>query len=105
MAGAVNYYGKKYNLPDAYSDNASFLYWLPSSASFQNLVLVTSNKNELQQDYVKYFTSAYIADSVTNKYAREYGDFIVVETGADKRFQKFFKDKLAKDKAKLMREK
>jgi hypothetical protein len=29
MAGAVNYYGRKYNLPEAYSDNASFLYWLP----------------------------------------------------------------------------
>ena len=31
MAGAVNYYASKYNLPQAYSDNASFLYWIPAN--------------------------------------------------------------------------
>ena len=43
MAGAVNYYWKKYHLPEAYSDNASFLYWIPDPLHFQNLVLLESD--------------------------------------------------------------
>ena len=38
-AGAVNFYGKKYHLPEAYSDNASFLYWLPNNIHIDNLLL------------------------------------------------------------------
>ncbi len=102
MAGAINYYRKKYKLPEAYSDNASFLYWLPDSVSFRNLVLVTSNQNELAQDYIKYFTSARITDSVTTPFAREHGDLIMLGTGADERFQKFYTQKILQDKKDLM---
>ncbi len=35
MAGAINFYRKEYNLPEAYSDNASFLYWLPDQYAYQ----------------------------------------------------------------------
>ena len=66
MAGAINYYGKQYGLPQAYSDNASFLYWLPQNKFIGNLILVCTDPNELQKDYVKNFTRAYFADSVTN---------------------------------------
>ena len=101
MAGAVNYYGKKYNLPEAYSDNASFLYWLPNDKNIRNLILVCEDSDELQRDYVKNFQEAYFSDSVTNVFARERGDYIAVEKGANNDFMKFFNDKIKKDKEEL----
>ncbi|HYK46084.1 MAG TPA: glycosyltransferase family 39 protein [Parafilimonas sp.] len=99
MAGAVNYYGKKYHLPPAYSDNASFLYWLPENASFKNIVLVTSDHHEKEHDFAKDFQSITISDSVTNVFARERGDWIYVFKGANDNFSKYFQKKLADDKA------
>ena len=99
MAGAVNYYGPKYKLPQAYSDNASFLYWLPANINMQNFVLISDDPNETEHDFAKGFQSITIVDSITNKYAREYRDYIYLFKGADENFNKFFKDKIAKDKA------
>ena len=99
MAGAVNYYASKYNLPEAYSDNASFLYWIPSNIKIKNFVLVTDDPNEEQHDFAKGFQSITKIDSVTSFYARERGDYIYLFKGADDNFNKFFKEKIAKDKA------
>jgi hypothetical protein len=100
MAGAVNYYRKKYQLPEAYSDNASFLYWISDSLSFQNLVLLESDPNEMQYGFIKEFSKAVLTDSVTNPYAREKGTAIVLLTGASEKFKKFFTDKLRADRKK-----
>ncbi len=99
MAGAVNYYGPKYNLPPAYSDNASFLYWIPAKPKMTNFVLVTEDPNEKQHDFAKGFKSVTKVDSIRNEYAREKGDYIYLFVGADDNFQKFFEEKIAKDKA------
>ena len=100
MAGAVNYYAPKYNLPAAYSDNASFLYWSPDNdIPIKNVVLVTDDAYEQEHAFAKNIQSITIIDSVTNVYAREHGDYIYLFKGADESFQKFFKQKIAKDKA------
>lgn len=99
MAGAVNYYGPKYNLPPAYSDNASFLYWLPAKPKMENFVLVSDDPDERQHDFAKGFRAVIKVDSVTNAYAREKGDYIYLFVGADDNFQKFFEKKIAEDKA------
>jgi 4-amino-4-deoxy-L-arabinose transferase-like glycosyltransferase len=101
QAGAVNYYGRKYNLPQAYSDNASFLYWIPDSLKFDNVVLLTDDKNEMQHPFIKNFVSAESRDSVTNPYARENGDLIIVLKNGNADFKKMMVEKLAKDKAKV----
>jgi len=101
MAGAVNYYRKKFLLPEAYSDNASFLYWIPDSLHFENLVLIESDPNEMQYDFVKQFLKAGITDSITNPFAREKGTAIMLLTGANDQFQKFFEDKLHADQLKM----
>jgi Dolichyl-phosphate-mannose-protein mannosyltransferase len=100
MAGAVTYYGKKYHLPAAYSDNASFLYWISDSINFQNIVLVESDPEEIHHDFIKQFSNARITDSVTNPYAREKGTAIMVLTGASDLFRKFFNEKLKADRLK-----
>ncbi len=104
MAGAVTYYRKKYHLPPAFSDNASFLYWIPDSIYFQNLVLVESDPNEMNYDFVKQFSKAAITDSVTNPYAREKGTAIMLLTGASDKFRQFFNEKLTADRLKTRRQ-
>ncbi len=99
MAGAVTYYAPKYHLPQAYSDNASFLYWLPSNINMQNFVLVSEDPDEKQHDFAKGFQSVIKVDSITTMYARERGDYIYLFKGADDNFRKFFSEKIAKDKA------
>ena len=99
MAGAVNYYGRKYHLPPVYSDNASFLYWIPPNLSIKNFILVTQDHHEMEHDFAKDFQQVRLIDSVTNLYARERGDWIYLFKGANENFDRFFREKLAKDKA------
>jgi 4-amino-4-deoxy-L-arabinose transferase-like glycosyltransferase len=100
MAGAINFYRKKYKLPEAYSDNASFLYWIPDSIKYQNLVLLTTDPDEMKHAFIREFEHADVAGRVTNPYAREYGTQVILLTGASDKFRKFFYDKLVEDRLK-----
>lgn len=100
MAGAINYYRNKYRLPEAYSDNASFLYWIPDSIRYQNLVLLTTDQEEMQHEFIKEFGYAGVVGRVMNPFARENGTQIILLTGASEKFRKFFHDKLEEDRHK-----
>jgi 4-amino-4-deoxy-L-arabinose transferase-like glycosyltransferase len=100
MAGAIDYYREKYHLPEAYSDNASFLYWIPDSLRFNNLVLLTDDQQEMQHDFIKEFDHAAVVGRVTNPYAREFGTQIILLSGASDKFRKFFADKIQADRLK-----
>jgi hypothetical protein len=102
-AGAINYYGKKYNLPTVYSDNASFLYWLPDGLYIDNLLLITDDKQEMQHDFIKDFSSVILSDSITNPYAREHGSLIIIMKGANEKFNQMFKGKIMADKSKFIK--
>ena len=97
-AGAVNFYGKKYHLPEAYSDNASFLYWLPDSMHIDNIILVTDDQQEMQHDFLKDFSSVTLTDSVTNPFARERGSLILILKGANEKMNQMFQEKIKRDK-------
>ncbi|MDP4285117.1 MAG: glycosyltransferase family 39 protein [Bacteroidota bacterium] len=97
-AGAVNFYSKKYHLPEAYSDNASFLYWLPDSIHLVNVVMITDDKQEMEHSFIKDFSSAVLFDSVTNVYARERGTLIILLKGANEKMQEMFREKIKKDR-------
>jgi len=101
MAGAVTFYASKYHLPGAYSDNASFLYWLPENVHVDNLLLITGDQNEMKHDFIRNFSSAVLVDSVTTPMAREHGDLIILLKGANSAFNQMFKEKIEKDKAAL----
>jgi len=100
-AGAINFYGKKYHLPEAYSDNASFLYWLPDSVHLVNIVLITDDKKEMQHPFLKDFSSAVLYDSVTNVFARERGSLIIILKGANEKMREMFRQKIEADKNKF----
>lgn len=99
VAGAVNYYGMRYNLPQAYSDNASFLYWLPANLHIDNLILLTDDPKEMEHKFVKEFESAKLYDSITSTYARERGDLIIILKGANEKFNQIFEEKIKKKRA------
>ncbi len=99
QAGAVSFYAKKYHIPQAFSDNASFLYWLPDTLHVDNLLLLTDDKQEMQHPFIKDFSSAILSDSVTNIYAREHGSLIILLKGANESFNRMIKEKIEKDKS------
>jgi hypothetical protein len=96
-AGAVNYYRYKYHLPEAHSDNGSFLYWMPRNIHIDNLVLITDDHEEMQHPFIKNFKSAVVTDSVTNIYSRERGSLIIVFKGANDAMNKMFQEKIDED--------
>ena len=101
QAGAVNYYGAPYHLPPAYSDNASFLYWLPDDFyKFDNIVLLTDDQQEMEHPFIHLFRQATLVDSVTNPYARERGSLIILLKGADSTLRQMFRKKIENDKKK-----
>ena len=100
-AGAVNYYGPRYHLPPAYSNNASFLYWLPANYfTFDNILLLTDDEHEMEHSFIHDFRQVILVDSITNPYARERGSLIILLKGADSAFRKMFVEKIELDKKK-----
>ncbi len=68
-AGALNYYRRKYNLPEAYSRNSSFVMWAPEDIQFNNQIMVI---DELQ-DGSDWFETMILVDSIENPLARDEG--------------------------------
>ncbi|GJM35057.1 MAG: hypothetical protein DHS20C18_40580 [Saprospiraceae bacterium] len=68
-AGALNYYRKKYNLPEAYSFNSSFMIWAPEEVDFNQQIMV----DDTWQEESPYFGTVAFRDSITDPYARDPG--------------------------------
>lgn len=68
-AGSLNYYRKKYKLPEAYSFNGSYTFWADESVKFDNQIVV----DDVKQENSPYFSEVILVDSVENPYAREKG--------------------------------
>ena len=100
-AGAVNFYGHQYNLPEVYSANASYLYWLPANFHIDNLILITDDRHEMQKPFLHDFQSVTLNDSITDPYAREYGSLIITLKGANEQFNQMMQKKLAAEWAKF----
>ena len=82
QAGAINYYSKRGI--KAASFNADYLNWFDLGPRYVDLIRVINfeEKNEEFKETSAYFNAAYLADSISNPYAREYGAAIFVFIGA-----------------------
>lgn len=98
QAGALSYYGPRYHLPQIYSTEASFLYWIPDSVerldNIEVFILVTNDENEMSYPFLDEFKSVELADSVTNPYARERRDLIILFKGPSDKFRQEFQQKV-----------
>ena len=68
-AGAINYFRKKYKLPEAYSFSSSYVMWVPASVEFNQHILI----DDVRQTGSQYFGSMILVDSVENPNARDPG--------------------------------
>jgi hypothetical protein len=83
-AGALNYYRKEAGLPEVYSDNASFLFWMPDKYDVKNLILVGHQIPGKDDIVFQQFEKMEIKDSINMPLFRENGMKIVLfENGND----------------------
>lgn len=81
QAGAINYYTKEGI--KAVSFNADYINWFNLEKQYINLIRIKNYRekdNELKETS-PYFKSSILADSITNKYAREFKTMIFVFSG------------------------
>jgi len=68
-AGAINYYGKKYDLPDPLSFNGSFMFWTPDELPLDVIIIYVGDNESLPELFKRITKVGYL----TNQYARESG--------------------------------
>jgi hypothetical protein len=98
QAGAINYYTKQGI--KAVSFNADYINWFNLDIQYNNLIRVKEyHKNDDEMaETGPYFQTALVADSITNKNAREYKTTIFVFTGAKIDINKRIVEEISKEK-------
>ena len=86
QTGALNYYNRG-KMPEAYSFNTDYIYWLPRMKRIKNIVLVGK---EPDKNILKLFTSVTLVGTVENEFAREKGTKIYLLSGAIPAFTGLF---------------
>ncbi len=82
-AAALAFYRKQFNLPEIYSDDASFAFWLPDTFNYTYFLFATYNMSDRTDSFFYHFKKTEIKDSVTQKYAREYKAKIILYSFPD----------------------
>lgn len=98
QAGAINFYTKKG--VKAASFSADYVNWFNLDKPYTHLIRVKNHKErdaELKETG-PYFQASLMADSITNRYAREYGTIIFVFTNAKIDINKRIRDEIAEVK-------
>jgi hypothetical protein len=93
QAGALTYYGPAYRVPAVLSHAANFLFWVPEDFYQSNtVILITDDRQEIRDDFVRQFHYAAVVDSITNPYAREFGSYLILLDGPSEKFRKTWQD-------------
>jgi hypothetical protein len=82
-AGALSFYGKQVGLPEIFSDNASYIFWMPDHFAKKYFLFVTDDLPGADDGFFTHWHKREIKDSVTNIYAREYRTKIVLYSEPD----------------------
>lgn len=97
QAGALNYFNRK-KMPEAYSFNTDYIYWLPRIKKIQNILLIGE---EPSKEVAGMFKEIKLIGVVENEYAREHNTGIYLLTGANDFFTPVFYNKVEDRKKKL----
>ena len=82
-AGALSFYRKALGLPEIYSDNASYIFWLPDQFTQKYFLFVCDNLPDADDAFFNHWGKREILDSVTQTYAREYRAKIILYSHPD----------------------
>ena len=102
-AGALNYYRKDANLPEVYSDNASFLLWMPDKYDIKNLILVGHNIPGKDDKVFQQFEKMTVKDSINIPLFRENGTKIILFENGNDSLNQIITTGVAKLKSQFMR--
>jgi hypothetical protein len=84
QAGALKYFARRQEFRGKiFSDNGSFLLWIPDTLRFRHLLFVGRRVPGKDDLVFQHFQSALLIDSVSNIYSRQLGDKIVFFRDAD----------------------
>ena len=97
QAGALNYFNRT-KMPEAYSYNTDYIYWLPRLKKIENILLVGKNPGQRVTGQFKNFK---LMGLVENSYAREFNTEIYLLTGANEAFTDIFYKNVDDRKKKL----
>ena len=88
QTGALNYYNRG-KMPEAYSFNTDYIYWLPQLNKITNILLVG---NKPSQDIIEMFSDCKLVGVVENEFAREKNTGIYLLSGGNNLVtEKFYK--------------
>ncbi len=93
-AGAINFYRRKYGLPQAYSVNGSFLFWLPPTRFPDNVILVSDNNEYKSDPYIQQFGTVKVTDSIVNPFAREFDSRVLILKNPSGKFKELFQHRI-----------
>jgi len=97
QTGALNYYNRA-KMPEAYSFNTDYIYWLPHLKKIQNILFVGEKPGKGVTDM---FADIKLVGVVENEFAREKGTAIYLLIGANNYVTEFFY-KMAEDRKKRL---
>jgi len=86
QTGALNYYNRG-KMPEAYSFNTDYIYWIPQIKKITNILLVG---NSPSQDIVDTFSDCKLVGVVENEFAREKNTGIYLLTGGNNMVTEMF---------------
>jgi hypothetical protein len=102
-AGALNYYRKEAGLPEVYSDNASFLFWMPDKYDIKNLIVLAHQIPAKDDIVFQQFEKMTIKDSVNMPLFRENGMKILLYENGNDSLNTIIEKGIAKLKSQFMR--
>ena len=76
-AGAMNYYEKKYGLPEIHSFASSYVMWAKEDVDFDSQIMVEDSRQSATSSF---FEKRILVDSIQNPFAREKGYIYFQET-------------------------
>jgi hypothetical protein len=100
-AGLMSYYNHRYKwgLPEAYSDNGSFLLWMPATYQVNNLMMIGHRMPQPGDRVFEQFARRQVLDSLNYPLARENGTKIFLFAGAHAAANKMIEDGIREKKA------
>ena len=78
FAGSLKFYSHdKLFKSKVFSDNGTFLLWIPDDLTFKHLIFLGRRMPDKDDEVFQHFERVTIVDSITNKLSRQYGDKII----------------------------
>lgn len=90
QAGAINYYGKDFGLPEPVSFSDNFLLWAPENISAHTLIYVNYEPEDMGQLFNEYR----VIDTISNPYFRENGLKVYLCSQPKETFNSYYTSKV-----------